>query len=78
MKISFNFYLGKVFINCISLKTISHVYPAVFPALMAAAPDDVTTSRSITLSFLLRVSEPQAPEAKRVSGAYALKYSISM
>jgi hypothetical protein len=33
MKISANFYLGKVFINCISLKTISHVYPAVFPAL---------------------------------------------
>jgi hypothetical protein len=33
MKISASFYLGKVFIDCISLKTISHVYPAVFPAL---------------------------------------------
>jgi hypothetical protein len=33
MKISPNFYLGKVFINYISLKTISHVYPAVFPTL---------------------------------------------
>jgi hypothetical protein len=35
MKISAIFYLGKVLINCISLKKISHVYPTVFPALNA-------------------------------------------
>jgi hypothetical protein len=37
MKISAIFYLGKVLINRISLKTISDVYPAVFPALSVEA-----------------------------------------